>query len=305
MKRLALAGFLVLLGLPARAARPASADFLNLPLDVRALGMGEAAQALASGAGAVASNPAAIGGVRSNHVYFTHSFLYAGIGSDYVGYGLTLGRHHLGASFHHVGYGTLQSRNDQGDETGTYGPSDTVYGFTYGTDAAGAELGATVKYVDSKIVESARTVTFDVGGQYRLGEDWLLAASGRDLGGSLRYEAESRPLPARAAVGAGWRAMEHWWLVLDTVLPVYDPAYVAIGSEYELAVKDIGAAAFRLGVNTRTPDLGSFGGLKIGLGLRVKDSVDVDYAFSPAGDLGSTHHLAFGYRFGGADDSEK
>ena len=304
MRARLLAG-LLLLAAPAGAARRlSSADFLNLPLDVRALGLAEAAQAVAQGAGAVTTNPAAIDAVMANDAYFTHSFLYADIGSDYFSYGVRLGEHHLGASLYHVGYGTLQGRDDQGNAAGSYGPHDTVYGLTYGAKAFGADLGASLKYLESQIVETAHAFTFDLGGKYSPAENWMLGLSGHDIGGSLKYEGVNEPLPTRVALGAGWRALSGLWLDLDGVFPVYNPAYIALGGEYEAPVKDIGAACLRMGFNTKTPDLGHFGGLNLGVGLRLKNSVELDYAFSPAGDLGISHHLALGYRFG-AEKSER
>jgi hypothetical protein len=297
MRKLALAALLVFLGLPAGAARLPTGDFLNLPVDVRSLGLGEASQAIASGVAEVSVNPASINGVRAQEFYFTHTFMYAGIGMDYLAYALAADRHHFGLTYHHVGYGGLEGHDATGAPTGSFGPSDTAYGFTYGTTQGPLSLGATLKYIDSKIVDSARTTTFDVGGMYTLDEEWRLGLSVVNAGGGLKYEQESAPLPTRVAAGVGWRAAERMWLDLDVVNPIYTPAYVAVGTAYTLPLDGVGALSLRVGLNTKTPDLGALTGVKAGFGFRFKN-LDVDYAFDAGGDIGDSHHLGIGYRFG-------
>lgn len=296
MRKLLLAALLVAGAQEARAEL-ASADFLNLPTDVRTLAMAEAGQATARGAGAAQVNPAALSRIESHELYFTHAFLSAGVGMDYLAYGGSIGHHHFGLSLQHVGYGELEGRDNAGNPSANFGPHDDAYNFSYGTDIGPVETAATLRYVNSKIVESASAVTFDLGAQAAVGSDWVLGVTGRNIGGRLRYETESFALPTAVAAGAGWRAVEDWWLALDVVNPIYSPAYVAIGTEYAMPLEDLGALAFRLGMNTKTTDLGAFSGLKAGFGLRIK-VLDVDYAFSPAGGLGNTHHLSIGWRFG-------
>lgn len=302
MRALLLALLALALGLPAAAKLPAG-EFLSVPVDVRSLGMAEASQAVAVGVPGASVNPSAIVGVRAQQFYFTHSFLFAGIGSDYLGYGLALGAHRFGVSYRHVGYGSLEGRDVNGVATGGFGPSDTAYGFTYGTTSGNLALGGTVKLVESKIVDTARATTFDVGAAYRVNDEWVVGASGQNLSGSLKFEQEAFPLPRRFAVGGGWRAAEGWWVSLDAVQPTDTPSYFAAGTEYQLPINDVGRLAFRVGVNTRAPDLGPAGSMKAGLGFRFRD-LDVDYAFGAGGDLGDTHQFGIGYRFGKVKDEE-
>lgn len=306
MRSLVLAVLLLPACASARAAKLATGDFLNLPVDVRSLGMGEASQALAAGADEVSVNPAAVDAVRAQQFYFTHAFLYQGVGADYLSYGLSRGPHHFGLSYYHVGYGELEGHDVNGAATGNFGPSDTAYAFSYGTDIGPVDVGGTFKYVDSKIVTEAKSPTFDAGAHYRVNSDWAVGLSGANLGGGLKYDAQSAPLPTRVSAGVGWRALEGLWLALDVVNPIYSPSYVAMGSEYLVPIKGVGSLAVRLGVNTKTPDLGALAGLKAGIGFKFK-ALDIDYALSTGGDLGQAHHLGVGYRFGGdaGDQPEK
>lgn len=295
--RTALLAGLLSAALPASAGKLPAGDFLNIPVDVRALGMGEAATAAAEGAAEVSVNPAALGQVRTNQVYFTHAFLLSGIGGDYLSYGGAFGPHHFGFSLQHVGYGSLQGADDAGNQTTGFGPADTAYGFSYATGLKGAQVGASLKYIDSKIVNSARTVGFDLGGRYAIGEEWEAGLAALNLGGGLNYETESFPLPARVAAGGGWRPQKDWRLTLDLVAPWYTPTYLAMGTEYVMAVKGAARLSLRAGINTKTPELGALAGFKAGLGFAFRD-LEADFALDPAGELGQSLHFGLGWRFG-------
>jgi hypothetical protein len=300
MRTIALAALLASLALPGRAAgRAAAAEFLNMQPDARSAGMAESGQALASGAGAMTTNPAAVSAVRAHEAYFTHSVLGNGIGADHLSYAGAFGSHRFGLAYRHLGYGTLEGRDDAGGVTGGYGPGDTVYALSYGTTAGDKlRLAATVKRVESKIVSTARTTAFDLGAQYDLDEDWALGVSGHNLGGGLKYETESSPLPARVAFGGAWRPSAGWSVAADLVAPSYSPFYAAIGGEYRARLSgENNSVAFRAGVNTKTPDAGRFAGLKAGVGGRF-GPVEVDYAFGPGGDIADSHLFAITYRFG-------
>ena len=296
MSRAILVGLLLASSLRAGAGTLPAGDFLNLPLDVRSLGMGEASAAVAEGAGEMTTNPAALDAIKGSHAYFTHGLLTSGINADFLSYGAAVGKHHLGVSYYNVSYGTLKGADDAGNQTSDFNPSDTMFGFFYGTQIMGVDAAAALKYLDTTIVNHASALTFDVGGQYKIGEEWRLGLVGQNLGGRLKYENDSSPLPTKVSVGMGWKAGKDWWLTLDVVNPVYSPSYVAMGTEYLIPTGGSGTLALRFGMNTRTPALGAFSGLKVGGGFRFK-SLDIDYALDPEGELGQAHHLALGYRF--------
>ena len=300
MRNFALVVLLLAPALSARAAgRNSTVEFLNTQPDARAAGMGDAGQASASGAGALTTNPAALSAVQAHEAYFTHSILGNGIGADHLAYGGAFGVHRFGLAYRHLGYGTLEGRDNNGVVTGGFGPSDTVYALSYGTTAGDKlRLAATVKRVESKIVATAKTTAFDFGAQYDLDDDWAVGASGHNFGGGLKFESESNPLPARAAFGGAWRPSPGWNVAADLVAPVYSAFYVALGGEYRARLSgENNSVAFRAGINTKTPDAGRFSGLKVGVGGRF-GPVEADYAFGPGGDIAGSHLFAITYRFG-------
>lgn len=297
MRLLALAVLLVLPAFPARAAKLAGADFLNQTQDVRVIGMGEAGQASAAGVGGLTVNPAAAHDIEAHEVYFTHQLLGNAVGTDFVGWGMSRGVHHFALSLLHVGYGSIDGRDDFANQTGGFSPSANAYGFTYGTTLAGAQLAASVKRVDFKIVSRAQTTAFDFGGRYKVNDDWTIAASGVNLGSGLKFDSVTDPLPARLSGGAAWHAGEFWTISVDLVGRMYSSAYAALGNEYKIRMDANTSFAVRVGLNTRTPDAGKFAGLKAGLGANFK-SVSVDYAFGPGADVGDQHLFSLTWRFG-------
>ena len=300
MRILALAVLLVLPALGAgAAARLPTAQFLESQPDARALAMGEAGQADAEGARGLTVNPASLLGVKAHELYFTHSIYGNGIGADHAAYAGAFGAHRFALAYRHLGYGTLEGRDDSGSLTGGFSPGDTVMAASYGTTAGRLKAGATIKRVESKIVSTARTTAFDLGARWDSGEEWSLGASGHNLGGRLRFDRDSDPLPARAAFGGAWRPAGGWTLAADLVTPLYSPAYAALGAERSVRLKDHEdrVVSFRIGFNTKTPDAGRFAGLKAGAGARF-GPVEADYAFGPGGDIADSHLFAITYRFG-------
>ncbi|MBI4374858.1 MAG: PorV/PorQ family protein [Elusimicrobia bacterium] len=297
MRALAFAVLMLASSGQAWARKLPTGEFLSFPLDVRSAAFAEAGQALASGAGAVTFNPVALHGVADQQVYFTHAFLFESIRSDFLSYGLSRGPHHFGLIYHHVGYGSLDGRDIAGNSTGGFGPDDTVYGLSYATFFKAVEIAGTYRFIDSEIVESARTSTFDLGARYRINDEWVAAASGRQIGGSLKYEQESDPLPTQIAAGFGWTPSPGWRLAADLIYPLYQPSFMAFGSEYTWSVAPELSLSLRAGANTKTPDLGILSNLKAGFGLRYR-AIEVDYALHAGGELGQAHLIGLGYRFG-------
>jgi hypothetical protein len=296
MRALAL---LLILAPAAGAVSLSGADFLNQSQDVRSVGMGETGQASASGVEGLTTNPAAIHDIAAQEAYFTHQLLGNGIGSDYAAWGMTRGANHFALSLLHVGYGALDGRDDSGNDLGGFSPSADVYELAYGTTLGPVELAAAYKRVDFKIATTASANTFDAGARYRLDDEWSFGVSGENLGGDLTFDGASSPLPSRIGGGASWRAGTDWTLSADLIGPLYSPMYAALGGEYRLRVNDAFAAFLRVGLNTRTPDAGSFAGLKIGLGAAFR-GISIDYAFAPGAAVGDEHLFGLTWRFGAA-----
>jgi len=162
----------------------------------------------------------------------------------------------------------MQGRDDAGNPTVTFGPADTVYGFTYGTDLLGADVAATLKYVDSRIVDASQAVTFDVGARYRIGEQFVVALAATISAASSNL---IRPISdAHSGLGGlGLAADEGMVGHARRRGPRLCPGLRRHRQRVRLAGGEAGRVALRLGLNTKDSGFGRFLGGEGGDGIWV------------------------------------
>jgi hypothetical protein len=273
--------------------------------------MGEAYTALPTEADAIYWNPAALTRVEHHSATLMHEALPAGINYEFLGYGQKLGASTaLGASVQYLSQPSIDQTDSSGFSTGsTFRPSDFAaaaggaYAF-HNEDFGvfdGASLGATVKYIRSSITTTASTVGGDLGFLSApfavFDRDMRIAYVASNLGGTLKYQQKAESLPTNLRLGASWALTKGWLLAFDVDEPLDNSPYYALGTEYRLQVNDDASFSGRLGVSTRAlGDAGSFSGLSLGLGARLKN-YGLDYAFAPLGALGMTNTLSLNYSF--------
>lgn len=288
-----------------------SAQFLKLGAGARAAGMGEAYTALPEEADAIYWNPAALTRVERRGATFMHEALPAGINYEFLGYGQKLGSSTgLGASIQYLSQPPIDQTDSSGFPTGsTFRPSDfaAAAGGAYAIHNDnlgifdGASLGATAKYIRSSITRTASTFGADLGflsGAFPvLDRDMRIAYVAQNLGGTLKYQQRAESLPTNLKLGASWALAKGWLLAFDLDEPLDNTPYFAVGTEYRLRINDDISFAGRLGVSTRAiGDAGSFSGLSLGLGARMR-GYGLDYAFAPLGALGMTNSLSLSCAF--------
>jgi hypothetical protein len=168
-------------------------------------------------------------------------------------------------------------------------------------------LGANVKYIHSTIeTASASSLAMDLGGMLRTPISGLtLGVAVQNLGPGMKYLDQSNPLPLTLAAGAGYHLGSGLLLALDVkTLPNDHQTTVSLGTEYAafsalslragyLAAMGPGAAA---GGTTVTQEFGQMSGIGAGLGIKVS-GYQLDYSFTPFGELGSVQRISLGARF--------
>lgn len=295
--------------------------FLKLGADARAAGMGGAVHAATDDANAIYWNPAGLAGLRYRHATLTHGAFYEATFQNFLAYAQPVaspsarltGRERdlrpdqlgaLGVAVLYQNSGRIAEVDNTATPTGnSLAPRDMALFLAWGaTLARGLDVGVGLKYVTSKIQNSAQTGAVDFGARWR---SWLpgdfpcaVSVSAHNLGGKLKFREEGDPLPLTVVLGSAFKATKVLTVTFDLTTPRDRSVYPSFGAEYRVPMVSGLSAALRAGYDGRLKDSDVAGltGLAFGAGLGVRRS-SFDYAWSPAGFFGGTHKLSLSYRF--------
>jgi tetratricopeptide (TPR) repeat protein len=298
------------------AVGTSAGKFLSLGSSARAAAMGEAYCAVTQDADAVRYNPAAMVRIKANSAQLMHANYLASTFLDQGSFARRMGANHaLGLSVLQMSYGDIAETDETGYETGTAKPANlaltAAYGYklnNFGGILNGGSVGFSVSYIRSVIVSSAKTFAGSFGilspvyGPY----ETVFALTAENLGGALKHDQKSDPLPVMYRLGGLTHIRPDWILALDLFAPRDNSPYVAVGTEKWFKAQSSPGLAIRAGYNTlRTRDLDGLAGFSAGLGIAFQSAV-IDYAFVPFGALGYAHRLMLTFSFGqGGDDSSE
>jgi hypothetical protein len=297
--------------LVASDAGTSAVPFLNMPVGARYIAMGGAATAVAEDSTAMFYNPALLAQQYWNSIDFMHSVYFEDTSYDYLSMSIKLNKvSSLGISAQYFSYGDLERIDYNGARVGSFSPSDLALAIGYAHNIKGFGAGVNVKYVQSTIINTANTFAFDFGitspeiytnffYEQDYNDSLILGVVVKNVGGEIKYNNESEPLPLIMALGAGYY-VSNYLFSLDAGM--YEgEAYFALGCEYDLTIADSLNALFRAGYNTISnpafSDVDGLTGFSCGLGVKWNE-VSFDYAFVPFGDLGNTHRFSLSYSFG-------
>jgi hypothetical protein len=162
-------------------------------------------------------------------------------------------------------------------------------------------------------------LALDLGYQRKFTKHFAVGAAVQNLGTGLKYRQETAPLPLNIKLGlaysrAALTSFSLWDLpttfVLDFNLPNDNSLSVNFGSEYCYQITQKILVAWRFGVKTShifsteaySTDYHYFGtaywgAFSFGLGIS-NENFALDYTFTPFYDLGSTHKISLGLKFG-------
>lgn len=281
-----------------------SGKFLSFGVSARAAAMGEAYSAVAQDADTVRYNPAAMVRVETNSAELMHANYIAGTFLEHLAFVHRLGDNQaIGLSALQMSYGTIAETDETGYQTGSAHPSNLALTAAYSCkleSLGGSAIGLSASYVQSTIVSSAKTFTASLGllspvyGPYEA----QLALVAENLIGSLKFDQQADPLPMTFKLGGVLHLHPEWVLALDLVGSRDNSPYAAVGVEKLFRTQSETKFAIRGGYNMRSAkDIGGLAGFATGLGVSF-NSIALDYALTPFGDLGYTHKLTLGFKFG-------
>ena len=286
IKAAILSSFILVLGGASYASDvgTTAANFLKIGIGARATAMGGAFTGLADDATALYWNPAGLTQIEGREFSATYSSWFPGINRGYITYVMPKLGGVTAVGFNYVSAGVIEGRDEEGTPTGNFGAVNTNLSLGYAHKISNnAMLGASIGQVQLSIDGHARSAWIaSVGFLIRNLRSFSLGLSFQNIG--LKMGEDSLPSTVRAGIAKQWNALT---FALDVVKTIDDAEpYYCAGLEWWL----VDFSALRLGYTTGQ-DTGA--GITAGLGFNYND-LNLDYAYVPYGDLGSTHRFSVG-----------
>ena len=334
MKKLILLSVLAfLLCLPALSLGQAKvgtsgAQFLEIGISARAIGMGEAFVGLADDASALYYNPGGIANMENYELMVTHIDYPADIQYEFVGLVVPTPQFYgnLGLALYwlhtdDMAYTTYA--HPEGDGR-TFSAGDLALAGTYGASLTDhLSIGLTMKYIHSFLeLETANGWALDLGIYYNTGyRDFTLCMALANFGPDMKFIREEYPLPIDFRFGASINLMESAnnklvWAVqasrpsdnleqFNTGMEYWLSDFFAIraGKKFEEDYTDDSVMPLENEDNTPYDNRNSFNltsGYTFGFGLKIPVSMtnmQIDYAYQDMGYLDTVHRFSFDIKF--------
>lgn len=282
----------------AKSEAPA-AFFLTLPSGARSVSLGYGGISKTSDANAIFINPAGMLVVEEWAVVGNHGIYLEDGYFDQVALILSpkrIGK--IGFGFQYFTAGSIEGIDSGGNSTQKYNPNDFAVNLAHSQKLFGRfSYGVCAKYVKSTLVNSANTFSMDAAIELINipNKRSNLALVTKNIFGSLQYRSAQNDLPRIIEIGASYQVSNYLLSVLDYHVPKYGDPYISTGLEYILIKGNGLGCSVRGGYNSKELELNGFTNFTFGVGV-TRNRMSFDYAFSPMGNLGSTHWLTVGLK---------
>lgn len=275
------------------------AQFLELPVGARAIAMGSAYSSISGDPFSAYYNPAGLARITQFNVGFMGAIYFQDIAYGYGVIATPIGKLGvLAVSGQYLSVNELTELDTTGALTGdSIKPKDMALSVIYAKQFGVIDFGVSAKEIQSQILNSASTFAGDIGLQVRSG-NFRFGLSILNVGKGLKFQDEESSLPTTGRIGASVLLNPRWLFSIDGIAPKGTSPLVAAGTEYRLLSNQTVKVSVRAGYNGRyaSSKLGGLAGLNAGAGLKYR-GINFDYAWSPAGDLGSTQIFSIVTKF--------
>jgi hypothetical protein len=278
-----------------------AAPWLGLPMNARAAAMADVQAAIPQEADSLGKNPAGLAQLQNQELSASQNLWVQGSSVSHFAYGMSaMPNAALAVGINYENFGSIDKYTVSSaglESAGSTNPSAYDLDLGWGQDiVAGLAAGLDLKYVNQNLDSAvSSTEAVDLGLQWMSPFDVKFGGAAQNLGGQLG----GANLPANFVLGAatdfGTAGTDQSFLLgLDANIPSQGLVSVGLGAEYWMK----STLALRLGYasnNVATNDL-AVSGLSAGLGLK-STWMQVDYAFSALGDLGTGNQFSLLTRF--------
>lgn len=264
-----------------------AANFLKIGVGARGAALGDALTAVVDDSTSLYWNPAGLARMKERQLSATYNMWLAGINQGYVSIGVPLsGRGIVAGDINYVDMGAFDGRDVSGNPTGTFSASALTFKVGYADRLTRKLLWGVSAGIVQDTIAGSTTSTYaaNLGLIFQSSDSLSFGLTLQNIGGELR----GSPLPFIVKLGAAFSGKSSLYL-LDIAKPIDSDVSFALGVEWWL--QDL--IALRVGYKSSkdTQD-----GITAGLGFKT-GTLQVDYAYTPYGELGSTHKVSVGMTF--------
>lgn len=293
------------------------AAFLKIPVGASAIGMGSAYTAMALDHTALYWNPAGLHAVNQKELGFMHAELFEGTQLEFIGLALPLNsnkqqenkekqkkRWGLGMGVTYLHQESLDGRDENRNKTQTFSASDFAATFAGGAKISKrTSLGLSAKILRQQIeANQSYGWAMDFGILTQIPK-LNLGVSLLNFGPAMKFLDEHYSLPITLSLGTAYRLNSWLNFSLDWKhyladknsslgygMEVLLTRFVSLRAGYLTSLAEL--------KNSKAGDqsLKQIAGLNTGMGLKFQ-KCQLDYAFTPMGNLGQAHRFSLTYKF--------
>lgn len=285
--------------------------FLKYGAGSRAAGMGSAFSAVTNaGSDMIYWNPAGLASVNRKDISLMYLSGIEDISYGWASFAMPTIYGTVGFAVQYMNSGNMEGTGVNAESNSDFSTYDLAVSASYARYHDFGKLGildygASLKYIYSKIDNSANAFAVDAGAILTLNDNVTsFGAVLQNAGTKLKYNEEEEMLPFAVRAGASRIFFEKLLVNLDINFPNDNDIFPSFGAEYSINIIEDADIALRAGYDGRQKDIDGFSCFTAGFGLEYRDYA-FDYAFTPYGDLGDAHRVSLGISFGEKFDEEK
>ena len=273
-----------------------SAQFLNIPVSARAVALGDAYTGYAADSGVIEYNPAGLGNLYTNDIRLSNLFYFEDTAVQSLTLALPKKKFVLGFSGKYLNVKDTE-RDASGNDKSDFYITDwsALFGAAYKITPE-FFVGLSARNISEKLKDkTAAGAALNTGIYLTLPKQKVaLGVSVVNIGQGLKFVDERDPLSLTLKLGGSWGITQKTTLLVE-VIQQKDISSLRqrLGLEYHLTEP----FWLRLGWKIDQRKFDNYTGFSSGFGLRY-NKFYLDYAFIPHYDLGVSHYITMGLRFG-------
>jgi hypothetical protein len=270
-------------------------SLLRVGYGARPAALGDAYVALSNDGSGIWWNPAGVAWLDHSEAFLSHHNWFAGIRDEIAGIAYGFNGWGCGTSVVYSGTDHIETWSNDNFPVApeVEGASAIIHVVCASQWREKIAYGLAVKCFYDKLVDvMSLGAAVDIGMQCRITDRICIGGVVQNVGKDMVYESMSFPLPLTSRIGGCVEVLPGWWnLLMDMEWRRYGFIDLHVGSELTYKI-----GALRCGYRSGPQDT-ELGCFTFGAGVQV-ESILIDFAYVPYGDLGNTYRIWIAMKFG-------